>query len=576
MLNQLQGRLGRRYIALIIFALLAIAVWHRFGSLAPSPVILPNSSNGKTDVVTPVGTGSGSGGSRPGSSADSAGSGGASSTGSGSKSSSGDDIKYIPSSYDWSKAKVYYPVENMKSLPSGTPKAMPKIQAASKLLVSDEISKARKQKIKEKLIKSWDAYKTHAWTKDELMPLSGKGKQSLNGWAAQLVDALDSLWLMGLKDEFHTAIKEVAVIDWAKTPDPKINLFEVTIRYLGGLISAYDLSQEKAALDKAVELGDALYATFDTPNRLPSHWLYYEKAKNGEQVADTSMSGAAGGSLCMEFTRLSQITGDPKYYDATERIKQFFYRFQDKTKMPGLWPHDMNYREETMIENHYTIGAGADSLYEYLPKMHALLGGLDPEYEEMTVKALETARDNLLFRPRTPNNDNILLSGNAGLPKNGKVVDFTPVMQHLTCFAGGMYALAGKLLGRDDFLDLGSRLTGGCVWLYDAFPTNIMPENAEMIPCETLEGPCEPSPPGRSANLPDGIVRVRDSRYMLRPEAIESVFYMWRITGDQKWRDAAWRMWQGIVKECETELAFATLQDVKVHASSKADSMEVS
>ena len=71
-------------------------------------------------------------------------------------------------------------------------------------------------------------------------------------------------------------------------------------------------------------------------------------------------------------------------------------------------------------------------------------------------------------------------------------------------------------------------------------------------------------------------MRVRDPRYLLRPEAIESVFYMWRITGNQSWRDAAWRMWQGIVKETETEMAFASINDVKVHSSDKVDSMEVS
>jgi mannosyl-oligosaccharide alpha-1,2-mannosidase len=381
-----------------------------------------------------------------------------------------------------------------------------------------------------------------------------------------------------MKDEFRRAVKEVAIIDWSKTGDPKINLFEVTIRYLGGLLAAYELSQEPALLAKATELGDALYATFDTPNRLPSHWLYYAAARKGEQQADTSMSGAAGGSLCLEFTRLSQITGDPKYYDATERIKKFFFRVQNETKIPGLWPHDMNYREETADDSRFNLGAGMDSMYEYLPKMHALLGGLDPEYETMVTTALDAARDNILFRPMTPTKDDILMAGSVTI-NDGKAT-MMPEMEHLTCFVGGMYGLAGKLLSRDDYVDLGSRLTNGCVWAYDAFETNIMPENSQLVACDSIDSPCEYDRDkldnGRTKTppLPDGFVRVRDSRYMLRPEAIESVFYMWRITGDHTWRDAAWRMWEGIVRETETELAFASIEDVRVRASSKADSME--
>lgn len=210
--------------------------------------------------------------------------------------------------------------------------------------------------------------------------------------------------------------------------------------------------------------------------------------------------------------------------------------------------------------------------------MHALLGGLDPEYEQMTIQSLETIRDNLLYRPMTSTNENILLAGNCISQKNR--IELVAEMQHLTCFAGGMYGLAGRLFSRDDFVDLGSRLTAGCVWAYDSFETKIMPEISQLIACESMTGPCPDTnhqlPHDRENQLPDGFVKVRDKRYQLRPEAIESVFYMWRITGEQVWRDAAWRMWQGIIKETETETAFASISDVTKHASSRIDSMEVS
>ncbi|CAM1500943.1 Fc.00g101050.m01.CDS01 [Cosmosporella sp. VM-42] len=524
MLSQIQGRVNRRYVVIFVFACLSLFLWISFSPSFPKS--------------TTVGS-----------------------------------IEYVPSSYDWSKNEVFFPVTDMKSPPAGTPQTFPPLQAKSK---EDGHSRARKAAVKKAFVKSWEAYKTHAWGQDELMPLSGKGKQSLSGWSAQLVDAMDTLWIMDLKEDFQKTVEEVARIDWSRTSDKFLNLFEVTIRHLGGLVAAYDLSGQEIILNKAIELGDMLYATFDTPNRLPSHWLYFDKAKSGKQQADESMSGAAGGSLCLEFTRLSQITGDPKYYDATERIKQFFYKNQNSTRIPGLWPHLMNYREETMDTAQFTLGAGADSQYEYLPKMHALLGGLDPEYEQMTTEALLTAKDTLLYRPMTRKDDNILMAGNAAMHK-GHQIELSAEMQHLTCFAGGMYALAGKLLKRDDFVDIGSRLTAGCVFGYDSFPTNIMPEISQLVPCEKLDGPCpydETKISKHQSDLPDGFARVRDPRYLLRPEAIESVFYMWRITGDQEWREAAWRMWEGIAKEAETEMAFAAVGDVRHHASTQADSME--
>ncbi|QPG96609.1 hypothetical protein C2857_004724 [Epichloe festucae Fl1] len=538
MLSCFQGPPPRRYIALALFLLLAILLWHGF---APSRLALRPSWSSAS-----------------------------------SSSRAHSDILYVPSTTDWSKAKIFHPPNNTVPLPSGNPQTLPRIQHRTASDGKDDVANARKEAVRKAFIKSWNAYKHYAWGQDELMPLSGKGKTTFSGWSAQLVDALDSLWIMGLKDDFYQAVKEVAKINWSKHDGSTINVFEVTIRYLGGLLAAYDLSQEKVLLNKAIELGDALYMAFDTPNRLPTHWLSYKKAQAGETTGDRSISGAASGSLCVEFTRLSQITGDPKYYDATERVKRFFYDYQNRTKAPGLWPWDMDFLNGKIEDDFFTFGADADSQYEYLPKMHALLGGLDPQYVEMTTRALDAGRDLLLFKPMTPKDDDILMSGNMDVSAAQR--DPEASMQHLTCFVGGMYALAGKLIDRKDYVDLAVRLTAGCVWAYDSFETNIMPESSILHKCEKMDAPC-PYNEGLftamgDAALPGGFLQATDTQYMLRPEAIESVFYMWRVTGDAVWRDAAWRMWEAIVKETETELAFATVADTTRHGSRKLDTME--
>ncbi|KAG5993534.1 hypothetical protein E4U52_001847 [Claviceps spartinae] len=484
---------------------------------------------------------------------------------------------FVPSTIDWSKAKIFHPPNSTVPLPSGTPETLPRIQHQTASQGRPGTTVARKEAIRKAFIKSWKAYKKHAWGRDELMPLSGKGKTTFSGWSAQLVDALDSLWIMGLKDDFYQAVKEVAKINWSEHDGSTINVFEVTIRYLGGLLSAYDLSQEEVLLRKAVELGDALYMAFDTPNRLPTHWLSYSKAQAGETTGDVSISGAASGSLCVEFTRLSQITGNPKYYDATERVKRFFYEHQNQTKAPGLWPWDMDFRQGTIRDGFFTFGAGADSQYEYLPKMYALLGGLDTQYADMTTTALDAGRRDLLFKPMTPTDEDILMSGNMDVSATQR--DPEASMQHLTCFVGGMYALAGKLMRRDDYIQLAGRLTAGCVWAYDSFETNVMPESSTLYKCPEMDAPCPYNEAvfaarGSGSDLPVGFLRTDDTRYMLRPEAIESVFYMWRVTGDVTWREAAWRMWEGIVREAETELAFATISDATRRGSHKVDTME--
>lgn len=117
------------------------------------------------------------------------------------------------------------------------------------------------------------------------MPVSGGHKNPFGGWAATLVDSLDSLWIMGLKEEFYQAAGAATRINWNVTKETGVNLFEITIRHLGGLLSAYELSGERALLLKAQELGEMLYMAFDTPNRIPGFWFTFEDAKAGSQMA---------------------------------------------------------------------------------------------------------------------------------------------------------------------------------------------------------------------------------------------------------------------------------------------------
>lgn len=178
----------------------------------------------------------------------------------------------------WVKSPENYPVpeEQIWPLPKKY-KKLPQIQAsfAKELGSKRKVRLERQKAVKDAMIHTWKGYRQNAWLHDELLPVTKDFKDPFAGWGATLVDALDTLWIMGLEEEFLEAVEAVGKIDFTTTQILKIPVFETVIRYLGGLIGAYDVSGEKhqVLLDKAIELGDMLYGVFDTPNRMPMlHW----------------------------------------------------------------------------------------------------------------------------------------------------------------------------------------------------------------------------------------------------------------------------------------------------------------
>ncbi|TGJ81581.1 hypothetical protein E0Z10_g7166 [Xylaria hypoxylon] len=492
---------------------------------------------------------------------------------------------YVHDHYDWSQQKLFYPVSDYTPIPTGQPRSLPSVQYAFKEDKSPEgvareaVLTSRRSEVKEAFVKSWTSYKNVGFGYDELLPVSGGGQDvaGFGGWGATLVDSLSTLWIMDLKDDFYEAAAAAVTIDYSKSQDTSCNYFETTIRHLGGLLGAYDLSSETALLDKAVELGDMLYMAYDTPNRMPSFWLDFQDAKTGEQVAGTRVGSSAVTSSSLEFSRLTQLTGDNKYYDAINRVTQVLDEWQNKTNLPGMWPtyFDLQ-RIELDSDSSFTLGASADSLYEYLPKTFAILGGLEPVYERLYRGAMDTVIKNILFRPKVPDQADILFSGNVWVTDQGPRL--TAQSQHLCCFVGGMFGLGGKLFQIPEHVAIGERITKGCVWAYDAMPTGIMPEIFNMLKCQTLE-PCEWNQEEweivGSTTLKEGIKNVPDPRYLLRPEAIESVFLMYRMTGNPEYQEMAWKMFQAIRNATKTDLAFSAIESVRMTDTVKVDSMEV-
>jgi mannosyl-oligosaccharide alpha-1,2-mannosidase len=206
----------------------------------------------------------------------------------------------------------------------------------------------------------------------------------------------------------------------------------------------------------------------------------------------------------------------------------------------------------------------------------------------MYEKAMEAVEKHLIFTPMTKDSADILASGSLVYHKaqNGKTENpqFIPQNSHLTCFAGGMLAMGAKIFSRPNDLTLAKKLTEGCIWAYKATTTHIMPESYLHIPCPPSESskPCAPggkawreaARKAETKNLPLGMAEIRSRKYILRPEAIESIFYLYRITGDEHWRDEGWEMFQAIEKATKTRFGNSGIEDVMSSEPGKVDVME--
>ena len=343
-----------------------------------------------------------------------------------------------------------------------------------------------------------------------------------------------------------------------------------------------------------------LYEAFDTPNRLPvTRWN-----KLGAEVGAGDTLLAEIGSLSLELTRLSQLTGNMKFFDAVQRITNLLHEQQMKTKLPGLFPITINAREAAFTSNAvFTIGGMADSLYEYFPKQFLLLGGLSIQYRVLYENAIAAIKEFILFKPLTPTNEDILLAGTVRA-FNPPKLELDPHMQHLSCFAGGMVALAARIFDRPADMQLAEQLINGCLWAGRSTVLGIKPELFHAVPCPGANDDCvwnadawaddmfrrntnddqtadKQLPRQQRAKLkqerlrlPQGISAIGNRHYLLRPEVIESVFVMYRVTGDERWREEAWGMFTAITNRCRTDVAFAALEDVTSDHSRQQDKME--
>ncbi|XP_021200614.3 mannosyl-oligosaccharide alpha-1,2-mannosidase IA isoform X1 [Helicoverpa armigera] len=419
---------------------------------------------------------------------------------------------------------------------------------------ADPEIKHKLETVKKMMMHAWNNYKLYAWGKNELKPMSKRAHLSSVFGAGELgatiVDGLDTLYLMGLHDEFREGRDWVAEHLHINEIDSDLSVFETTIRFVGGLLSCYALTGDTMFKDKAVEVADALLPAFDTPTGLPFALINPStKASRQYHWAGPNSILSELGTLHLEFTYLSDVTGRDIYRQKVNRIREVLNNI-DK---PGdLYPNFINPRTGQWGQRHMSLGALGDSFYEYLLKAWLVSGGADEQARIMFDTAMQAALDKML---------RVSPSGLAYLAelKYGRIIE--EKMDHLSCFAGGMFALASTTLDNslsERYMDVAHKLTNTCHESYARSDTKLGPEAFRF-----------------SGAVEARAQKSNEKVYLLRPETFESYFIMWRLTKQQRYRDWGWEGVQALEKHCRVEGGYTGLVNV-YHQNPQGDDVQQS
>ncbi|KAJ2902120.1 glycoside hydrolase family 47 protein [Zalerion maritima] len=476
-------------------------------------------------------------------------------------------IRYRKSTFDWAEVNQRFPVpvRDRKAIPSGPGKDMRAVQHNfGPTYASDPATESRRTAVRRVAKDSWLAYRNKAWGRDTLRPVTGTGKDNRAGWALSLVEALDTLWIMELKSEFHEAAALAAEMDFGLSAASGLFTVDLATRYLGGYLGAYELSGLNPLLLKAKELGEMVYLAFDTRDRMPADWFSFEGARTGRLTPGQRTESNIVG-LVLELTRLGQITSDNRYYDAADRLMAFLGSTQMETRLPGLWPEQLDLRRgEVGRDNVFCISGASVGLYQALPSMHMLTGGLEGRYAGMYRRAMSTLQDELLWRPTLPSNDDVIFPGT--LYAHRDRTDLVAQTSSTGCTLASVLAVGGKLFDLPHQQSLSVRLADSCVWAHRQFPTNLIPMTFNMLKCPRLDG-CEWDErewldERRDRRLTEGFTHVPDRRYLSGPETARSLFVLWRTTGRKDLRHIAFDVFEKMLQETQTHNGYAGVDDV--------------
>lgn len=370
---------------------------------------------------------------------------------------------------------------------------------------------------------AWSSYMKHAAGYDEIRPLSLQGR---NWYQASMlmtpVDAFDSFILLGMKKESLEA-KQLIFSKLNFDQDMEVQFFEICIRHLGSLLSSYELDGDLRFLWLAQDLGTRLLPVFSSPTGMPYRYVNLRTGKTRGEISNP----AEIGSCLMEFGKLTEFTKDSTFYKKARAAQHGLFLRRGKTGLVGTFI-DVNTGKWTDPDSH--IGACIDSYYEYLYKCWKLFGdkGCKAEWEAY----LPAIRK---YLPVKTGRGTFMTHVNMD---DGK--ETRSLYGALDAFIAGLMAYSGDR-------ELAQSLQEGNFILWQKGLTE--PEEYDF--------------------RKDSIT---DPQYVLRPENIESCFYLYRLTSDEKYLFMGKRMADDILRNCRAPGGFAALKNAVT--GEKKDNME--
>lgn len=382
---------------------------------------------------------------------------------------------------------------------------------------------AMAEEVRAEFLHAWTAYKKYAWGSDDLRPLS---KSPHNWYDVPLyitaLDAYDTMVIMGLKAEADS-VKDFVLQNLHFDHDMFVKNFEITIRLLGGLISASQLSGDTRFLKLAEDLGSRLLPAFNSPTGIP----YVDVNLRTGATRNPRTNPAEAGTLIVEFGALSKLTGRPEFYEAAKKAITTVFHRRSSIGLVGTW---INADTGEWLDPDSHLSACIDSYYEYMIKSWLLFG--DEDLKAMWDSSITAIRTHLADEMPTG-----LWFGHADMSSGERTKAWFGA---LDAFFPGTLVLAGDVA-------TAARLQESCFLMWNRY--GIEPAVLDYRTMEAVH-----------------------PRYYLNPEIMESTYYLYQATRDPYYLQTGKVMFDSLKAYCRVEAGYADLANVTT--GERADRME--
>ncbi|CAJ0565963.1 unnamed protein product, partial [Mesorhabditis spiculigera] len=410
--------------------------------------------------------------------------------------------------------------------------------------VGAQIDKAAlKQEAYDMFMHGYRSYMKHAYPADELMPLSCKGRQrgvtpsrgdvdeALGNFSLTLVDTLDTLYVIGEFDEFSRAVK--LIVDNVRLDsDLVVSVFETNIRMVGGLISGHLMAErlrgqspeylqwytDKQLLKMAVELADRLLPAFNTTSGIPYGKINLRHGMLEYLKRQKDTCTACGGTLLLEMAALSRLTGNPVYEEKAKKAMDFLWAQRHRSS--DLMGTVLNVNTGDWVRRDSGIGAGIDSYYEYCLKAYILLG--DHHYLERFNRHYEAIM-------RYVNKGPFFVDVHMHRP----TVATRSFMDALLAFWPGLQVLKGDIKEAIEMHEMLYQVVKKHKFLPEAFTHDF---------------------------------QVHWAEHPLRPEFLESTYFLYRATHDEHYLEVAKMIMQSLNENVKVPCGYAGIKDIRTMA----------